>query len=124
MIIHMYSAGMDEEGRVVIGRPGDAIEVPIGHRSCGAPIGYPCTCENCVTGSEAGAGAGRSRRNSGTYTVGPGAGHGEGDADGDGYHRTDACEDAKFGSGRAERAQRPVPGPGSGFEHTEHTEYC
>lgn len=51
MIIHMYSAGMDEEGRVVIGRPGDAIEVPTGHRSCGAPIGYPCTCPNCVAGT-------------------------------------------------------------------------
>ena len=53
MIIHMYSAGMDEEGRVVIGRPGDAIEVPSGHRACGAPIGYPCTCPSCVAGSAA-----------------------------------------------------------------------
>ena len=50
MIIHMYSAGVDKEGRVVLGRPGDKVEVPSGHRSCGAPIGYPCTCPTCVGG--------------------------------------------------------------------------
>lgn len=58
MIIHMYSAGVDQDGQVVIGRPGDAIEVPTGHRSCGAPIGYPCACRDCFAGSGAGAGTG------------------------------------------------------------------
>lgn len=99
VIIHMYSAGMDEDGRVVIGRPGDAIEVPIGQRSCGAPIGYPCTCQNCVTGSEAAGSAAE-----------PGAEPG-----------TEAGAGAESGRGRG----TCTAGHESEYtEYAEHSEYC